>query len=311
MGRRRHYGPRVTRTFATLALLLTAVGAAAQEPVFKVDVRLVRLLVTVKNLAGELVGSLEARDFAVTDNGVKQDIAVFEHQTTQPLSIALLIDISASTAKDLRYETTSVTKFLEALVREGNPEDAAAFYSFNDQITLLNTYTRNVARIEERLKTLKPDAGTSLYDAIYLAAPALREREGRHVIVAISDGGDTTSSKKYRDALDAAQKADAIFYPIVVVPITNPAGRNTAGEHALETLAASTGGRSFYPTVGAQLDRAFAEILRDLRTQYLLSYYPARVPVGDSSFHTVRVEIPKRRELRISTRSGYYGEVSR
>jgi len=316
MGRGGHYGPNVKQAFTTVALvlaalLLTAAGTAAQEPVFKVNVRLVRLLVTVKNLAGELVGSLEARDFTVSDNGVRQEIAVFEHQTTQPLSITLLIDISASTAKDLRYETVSVTKFLDALVREGNPDDAAALYAFNDQVTLLNTYTRNVSRLEERLRTLKPDAGTSLYDAIYLATPAMRERQGRHVIVAISDGGDTTSSKKFKDALDAAQKADAIFYPIVVVPITNPAGRNTAGEHALETLAANTGGRAFYPTVGAQLDRAFTEILRDLRTQYLLGYYPARVPTGDGAFHTVRVEIPQRRELRISTRSGYYGEGTR
>ena len=311
MGRRRHNRPHLKRALLALALLWAAAGALAQEPVFKVDVRLIRLLVTVKNAAGDLVGALEARDFTVADNGVKQDIAIFEHQTTQPLSIALLVDISASTAKDLRYETTSVNKFLETLVREGNPEDAASLYAFNDQVTLQQAYTRRIIRLEERLKNLKPDAGTSLYDAIYLAAPALRDREGRHVIVAISDGGDTTSSRKYKDALDAAQKADAIFYPVVVVPITNPAGRNTGGEHALETLAASTGGRAFYPTVGAQLDRAFADILRDLRTQYLLGYYPARVPVGDGSYHTVRVEIPKRPELRISTRTGYYGEVSR
>jgi Ca-activated chloride channel family protein len=293
------------------ALLLSAAGASAQEPVFKVDVRLVRLLATVKNLAGELVGSLEARDFTVTDNGVKQEIAVFEHQTSQPLSITLLIDTSGSTGKDLRYEITSVTKFLEALVREGNPDDAAALYAFNDQVTLLNSFTRRLTRIEERLRGLKADAGTSLYDAIYLATPALRDREGRHVIVAITDGGDTTSSKKYKDALDAAQKADAIFYPVVVVPITNPAGRNMGGEHALEALAASTGGRAFYPSIGAQLDRAFAEILRDLRTQYLLGYYPARVPTGDGAYHSVRVELPERRELRISTRTGYYGDISR
>ena len=161
------------------------------------------------------------------------------------------------------------------------------------------------------MRGLKAEAGTSLYDALYLATPALREREGRHVIVAITDGGDTTSSKKYKDALDAALKADAVFYPIIVVPITNPAGRNTGGEHALESLAASTGGRAFYPTVGVQLDRAFAEILRDLRTQYLLGYYPTRVATGDGSFHSVGVDLPQRRELRISTRTGYYGEVAR
>ena len=311
MGRRCGYSAHVKRVLIAGALLLSATGAIAQEPVFKVNVRLVRLLATVKNLAGELVGSLEARDFTVTDNGVKQEIAVFEHQTSQPLSITLLIDISASTSKDLRYEVASVTKFLDALIREGHPDDAAALYVFNDQVTLLSSFTRRLTRIEDRLRGLKAEAGTSLYDAIYLATPALRDREGRHVIVAISDGGDTTSSKKYMDALDAAQKADAIFYPIVVVPITNPAGRNTGGEHALETLAASTGGRAFYPTIGAALDRAFTDILRDLRTQYLLGYYPTRVPTGDGAFHSVRVELPQRRELRISTRTGYYGEVSR
>jgi len=129
--------------------------------------------------------------------------------------------------------------------------------------------------------------------------------------VAVSDGGDTTSSKKYPDAVDAAQKADAVFYPIVVVPITNDAGRNTGGEHALETLAASTGGRAFYPSVGASLDRAFEEILRDLRTQYLIGYYPHGVVAGDRHFHALRVELPRRRDLRVSTRTGYYGEVSR
>jgi len=320
MGRRGRNGAHMIlalRRAAIAGALLLAAAAAmfaqgpAQEPVFKVDVRLVRLLATVKNVAGELIGTLEARDFVITDNGVKQDIAVFEHQTTQPLSITLLIDTSGSTGKDLRYETLSVQKFLEALIRQGNPDDAASLYAFNDQVTLLNSFTRRLGSLEERLRGLKPEAGTSLYDALFLATPALRDREGRHVIVAVTDGGDTTSSKKFKDALDAAQRADAIFYPVVVVPISNPAGRNTGGEHALETLAASTGGRAFYPTVGAQLDRAFSEILQDLRTQYMIGYYPARVTTGDGSYHTIRIQLPSRPELRISTRTGYYGEVSR
>jgi Ca-activated chloride channel family protein len=294
-----------------LALFLAVATLAAQQPSFKVDVRLVRLLVTVKNAAGDLVGLLNRADFTVQDDGVAQDIAVFEHQTAQPLSVTLLIDTSASTAKDLRYETASIAKFLGALVQEGNPDDAVSLYTFNWQVTLLNSFTRRTGRIEESLKTLHPEGGTSLYDAVYLSSRELRDRDGRHVIVAVSDGGDTTSSKKYPDAVDAAQKADAVFYPIVVVPITNDAGRNTGGEHALETLAASTGGRAFYPSVGASLDRAFAEILRDLRTQYLIGYYPRGGVAGDAHFHTVRVQLPGRRDLRVSTRTGYYGEVSR
>ena len=304
--------PGQSATVIAVALFFGAALAVAQEParapetVFKVDVRLVRLLATVKNAAGDLVGSLEPKDFTVKDNDVVQEIAVFEHQTTQPLSITLLIDTSGSTGKDLKIETASLEKFLNALVREGNTGDAVSLYAFNYQVTLINSFTRRVSRVEENLKRLASEGGTSLYDAMYLAAPALSDREGRHVIIAVTDGGDTTSSKKYNDALIAAQRADAVFYPIVVVPITNPAGRNTGGEHALETLAANTGGRAFYPGVGAELDRAFADILRDLRTQYLLGYYPRGVATGDGKFHTVRVEAPQRKDLQVSTRTGYY-----
>jgi VWFA-related protein len=130
--------------------LLTLVCSAllGQDANFKIDVQLVRLLVTVKNPAGDLVGSLESRDFELFDSGVKQSISVFEHQTTQPLSVTLLIDTSGSTAKDLKYETVSLGKFLTALVKEGNPDDAASLYSFNDQVTLLNSYTRRLGRLE-------------------------------------------------------------------------------------------------------------------------------------------------------------------
>ena len=283
----------------------------AQDPVFRTDVRLVRLLVTVKNPAGELVGTLDKGDFKVSDNGVPQEISVLERQTAQPLSIALLIDASSSTAKDLQYEVGSIQKFMAALIEDGNDRDAAALYAFNWAVTLLNTFTRRPGRIEKRLKQVVPEGGTSLYDAIYLVGGDLRGREGRHVIVAVTDGGDTTSSKTFRDAVEAAQRADAIVYPVVVVPISNPAGRNTGGEHALETLAAQTGGRTFYPTVGRQLDRAFIDILRDLRTQYMIGYYPRGVPVGDRAFHSVRVEVPHNKDLRVSSRSGYYGDSGR
>ncbi len=304
---------RHTVIWATLllAVLASACIIVAQESSFKIDVQLVRLLVTVKNPDGDLVGSLESRDFELFDSGVKQDIAVFEHQTNQPLSVTLLIDTSGSTAKDLKFETVSLTKFLNALVREGNPADAASLYSFNDEVTLLNSFTRRLTRLEESLKPLRSDAGTSLYDAIYLSTSPLRDRDGRHVIVAVTDGGDTTSSKKFSDARAAAQRADAVIYPIVVVPITNPSGRNTGGEHALETLAESTGGRTFYPTVGEQLDRTFSDILRELRTQYLIGYYPRGPMAGDGKFHSIRLELPQRPDLHISTRAGYYGVVSR
>ena len=301
---------KVIAAAAILGAVAFACILAAQEPSFKIDVQLVRLLVTVKNPDGDLVGSLESRDFELFDSGVKQNISVFEHQTTQPLSVTLLIDTSGSTAKDLKFETVSLAKFLNSLVKQGNPEDAAALYSFNDEVTLLNPFTRRLTQLEDSLRPLKSDAGTSLYDAIYLSTSAMRGRDGRHVIVVVTDGGDTTSTKKYSDALSSILRAEAVFYPIVVVPITNPAGRNTGGEHALETLARDSGGLAFYPTV-EQLDRTFTDILRELRTQYLIGYYPHGPLAGDGKFHRIRLELPRRPDLRISTRTGYYGVVSR
>src|SRR5260370_17319788 len=184
-----------------------------QEPIFRVDVRLVRLLATVKNAAGDLVGSLGPKDFAVRDNDIVQEISVFEHQTTQPLSVTLLIDTSGSTGKDLKFETASLVKFLDALVREGNPDDAVSLYAFNYQVTLINSFTRRLSRVEDNLKRLAAEGGTSLYDAIYLAAPPLRDREGRHVIVAVPAAGTTTTSKKSNQPPHPPPKASPIFSP--------------------------------------------------------------------------------------------------
>jgi Ca-activated chloride channel family protein len=230
-------------------VLSLAPAALAQDPVIRVNVRLVRMLVTVKDANGQLIGSLAKNDFTVFDNGVKQDVAVFERQTEQPLSVAMLVDTSASTGIELRYELESVSRFLKALLGEGNPEDTVALYSFNWQVTLHSSYTRRFARVDQVLKQLKSEGGTSLYDAIYLASRELEYREGRHVMVLVTDGGDTTSSKDFHQALEAAQLADAILYPVLVVPISNPAGRNVGGENALTSLAAGTGGGYLLPTL--------------------------------------------------------------
>lgn len=296
------------RHFALLAGALSlCVPAHSQDTVIRVNVRLVRLLATVKNTAGQLIGSLNKSDFTVFDNGVKQEISLFERQTEQPLSVAVLVDTSASTGIELKYELDSVARFLRALFREGNPDDAAALYSFNWQVSLLSSYTRRILRLEQRLKQLKSEGGTSLYDAIYLASQDLDGREGRHVMIVVTDGGDTTSTKDFHSALDAAQRADTILYPVLVVPIRNEAGRNVGGENALTTLASGTGGRVFLPTIGAELDNAFSDILRELRTQYLIGYYPKDMPPTKDRFHKVQVRLTSP-GLRVFTRSGYYGE---
>lgn len=287
--------------------LLFAARSPAQDTNIRVDVRLVHMLVTVKDASGQLIGSMNRDDFSIYDNGVKQDVALFERQTEQPLSVALMIDTSASVGIELRYELDSAAKFLKALVSEGNPQDAAALYTFDWRTTLLRSFTRRYALLEQALRQIKTTGGTALYDAIYLVTRELEDRDGRHVMVIVTDGGDTTSSKDFHEALNSAQRADVLIYPIVVVPISNSAGRNVGGENALTTLSAGTGGRVFTPSSALELDRAFTDILRELRTQYLIGFYPRNVPPSKDRYHNLKVTVPNK-NLRVITRSGYYGD---
>jgi Ca-activated chloride channel homolog len=296
-----------------LALLFLSASAVAfaqgdDDVTFRADVQLVRILATVKDQAGALVGSLEKADFEVRDNGVPQQISVFERQTDQPLSVAVLIDNSGSTAKDLKFETESVTRFARALLREGNPEDAVSLYSFNWEIVKQNGFTRNVTAIERSLRALRGEAGTALYDAILLASRDIEDRPGRKVLVVVTDGGDTISRSDFGRAIEAAQLADAVIYPVLVVPITNDAGRNTGGENALTTMSLRTGGRVFEPTLGAALDQSFDQIIRDLRTQYLIGFYPRNVPPTKERFHSLDIRL-RDGSLQVKARNGYYGEA--
>jgi len=127
-------------------------------------------------------------------------------------------------------------------------------------------------------------------------------------MVIVTDGGDTVSSKDFHAALEAAQLADCVIYPILVVPIEADAGRNIGGENALTGLARGTGGRVFAPSVGAAMDRTFDQIIRELRTQYLLAFYPKDVPLTKDRFHRLDVQVA-RPELQVLTRSGYYGDA--
>jgi len=293
--------------------LLTAPVLLAQEPqTIRVDVKLVRLLVTVKSPTGQPIGNLKREDFAVEDKGVQQEIAVFERSTAQPLSVSLLVDTSLSTATNLQYEMRAIQGFLRALFKEGNAEDRASLYSFHDEVRMETGFTRTMDRVLKPLMKLKPLSGTSLYDALWFASQDLERRPGRRVMVVVTDGGDTTSRKKYRDALESAQRADAVIYSILVVPIAADVGRNVGGENALATLAGSTGGRIFQPTLGKQLDAAFAAILSDLRTQYLLGYYPRQLPADAKPFHPVRVRLTGATVasdgLQLLSRNGYYGD---
>jgi Ca-activated chloride channel family protein len=291
-----------------LGSVMAALLAAAAWAQFTTDVRLVRIVATVKTRTGQLVGGLQKEDFLVSDNGAPQEVKIFERQTDQPLSVALMIDTSGSTAKDLKFETDSAAKFVRALLGEGNPKDSVSLWGFDYDVHQETNFTHRMDFLESRLKTIHGSAGTSLYDAIWFAAHELEPRDGRKVMVIVTDGGNTTSYRNSQQALEAAQLADAVAYPVVVIPIMNEAGRNTAGENFLTFLADGTGGRTFLPSLGSQLDKAFRDIISDLRTEYLLGYYPRNVPLTKNRFHTLQVRV-KAPELQVFARNGYYGEA--
>ncbi len=147
---------------------------------------------------------------------------------------------------------------------------------------------------------------------LYLGSDALLERRGRKVMVVITDGGDTVSKTNYQEAVREAQEAEVILYSIIIVPIENSAGRDIGGEHALIQLSRDTGGKYFYASGLEQLDAAFRKISDELRTQYLIAYYPG-TRLADSEFRRIEIKInpstndyPDPRELLVRHRTGYY-----
>ena len=276
-------------------------------PTISVNVKLVNVFASVADSGGAPYGALKKEDFRIFEDGVEQKLSVFERESELPLSIIVALDTSMSTRKDLPLEIASARRFTHAIIR---PVDAISLYQFSTYVSQVLAFTHDERRIDEALGHLRTGAATALYDAIYLSAQALEKRQGRKVIVLITDGGDTASKTDYPEALRAAQISEALIYSIIMVPIEADAGRDTGGEHALIQLSRDTGGKFFYATSTAQLDEAFCQISDELRTQYLLAYYPVS-RVG-AEFRRISVELTPEakqranRELVVRNRAGYY-----
>ena len=241
------------------------------------------------------------------EEGVPREVAVFERRTNRPLSVALMLDASLSTAIELRYERQSAGRFLASLLGRGSqPADNAAVFAFSSGVVALSPFTRDHRKLEQALQRVRPETGTSLYAAVVSASDALARREGRRVIVLITDGGDTTSHLRFADALRAAHSSESAIYALIVLPIRSDAGRNRGGEHALLTLAKNTGGEAFIQHGAENLDEAFGQILRSLRTQYLLGYYSRHDQAATGGdFRNVEIQVVRDGAV-VLARSGYF-----
>jgi Ca-activated chloride channel homolog len=276
------------------------------DTTFKVDVKLVNVFVTVTDDHGSPVAGLNKEDFALQEDDRDQKIAVFGKESALPLSIVLQIDTSLSTRKDLPLELLSARRFAHAILR---PVDGLSVYAFSEVVNEITPFTSDAKVIDRGIDRIRLGSATALYDALYLGSHALEPRQGRKVMVVITDGGDTVSSVNYKEAVRAAQQAEAIVYSIIIVPIEASAGRDTGGEHALIQLSEDTGGRHFYATSAPQLDEAFGKISDELRTQYLLAYYPSQ-RLANSDYRRIRVSLHGQAAYNVRHRTGYYTSKS-
>jgi Ca-activated chloride channel family protein len=274
-------GAKIARVSVCALFCAGMVGAAAinaRPQVLHVQTNLVSILTSVLDANGRPVVDLPEDSFQVFEEGVPQKIDRFEAETNQPLDLALMVDASLSTLKDLKFEGESAAHFIRQVVRPG---DKLGVFSFADAVDELAGFSSDVPELQNAARKITPGAGTVLYDALVLGSKALERLPAanrRRVIVLVTDAGETTSVSRFEDARREAIASNALLYSIVIRPIPNESGRNTAGEHALITITDSTGGALFYLDNFDQLESMFEKIDRELRTQYLLGYYPQPVP---------------------------------
>ena len=315
---RQTFLPIVALVLSVLPLLATsaqvpprqAPRAGGDQGRIRVEVNLVHVIASVLDSHNRPAPDLPKEAFELYEEGVKQKIAVFESETQQPLDLALMIDSSLSTIKELANEREAAAHFIRQVVRPG---DRLAVFEFADSVTQLTDFSADVPLLQSAVRHIQEGAGTALYDAVYLGAQALGKRspDRRRVIVLVTDAGETTSRADFESARRSALRAEAMLYTTVIRAVKSEGGRNTAGEHALETITETTGGAVYYPDSVAELDNIFDRIDRELRTQYRLGYYPEPRPPRNALRHLeVRVKVPgaeaDQDDYTVRYRKGYF-----
>lgn len=293
-----------------------------QAPTIKVEVDVVNILCSVRNRQGGLVGGLAKDDFLLSEDGKPQTLKYFTRETDLPLTLGLLVDVSRSQERLIEIEKQAASQFFSSVLRQ---KDLAFLISFGSEAELLQDYTSSARLLRDGLEGLKVNApvggpmpgpvptvyqprGTVLYDAVYLAATdRLKGQVGRKALVLITDGVDQGSRLKLEDALQAAQKADAIIYSIYYVDPSAYYGHGFFGgvsDAALKKMSEETGGRLFRVSKNNSLPAIFDQIQQEMRSQYALGYTPAN-PIGDGTFRRLDIKT-RQKDLKVQARKGYY-----
>jgi len=265
----------------------------------------VNVVFTVTDKHGKRITDLKQSDFRVVDdNKPPEEIRSFHAETNLPLQVGLLIDASNSVRDRFKFEQESAIEFLNQTVRRGY--DLAFVVGFDVTPEVTQDFTDNTEALAHGVHELRPGGGTALYDALYYACrerllKASKATPVRRAIILLSDGEDNQSHVTREEAIDMAQRAEAIVYTIS----TNVSGSKGPGDKVMERIADATGGRAFFPFQIRDVADAFSEIQDELRSQYAISYKPADLK-KDGHYRTIEIVANDRKNFRVRSRRGWY-----
>ncbi len=282
---------------------------ASNIPTIRVGTNEVNVVFTVTDKHGKRITDLKQNDFHfVDDNRPATEIRSFHSETNLPLQVGLLIDASSSVRDRFKFEQESAVEFLNQTIRKRY--DQAFVVGFDATPEVTQDFTDDTEKLAHGVRELRPGGGTALYDALYYACrdKLLKAKQigpSRRAIILLSDGEDNQSHVTREEAIEMAQRANAIIYTIS----TNVSGTKGAGDKVLERMADATGGRAFFPFQIRDVTNAFGEIQDELRSQYDVSYKPADFK-ADGHFRTIEIVANDRKNFRVRARRGYYAPVA-
>jgi VWFA-related protein len=305
------------------ALLLAQDDASKDAATLKVEVNLVNILFNVRDKKSGLVGNLNKDDFKVFEDGKEQEVKYFNRETDLPLTIGLLIDVSASQMNLIEVEKNAAYQFFGTVLRK---QDLAFLISFGEDAELLQDYTNSPKLLRAGLDglhvnsgvggfgpgpvpTISQPRGTVLYDAVYLAAAdQLKGQVGRKVLVLITDGEDEGSRYKISQAIEAAQRADALIYGFWYVDRRFYMSRGMvfagSSDSALRQMSEDTGGHVFHIDNHLTLQDAFTQLQDEMRSQYAIGYTPSN-PAKEGTFRKIEIRTTNK-DWKVQARKGYY-----
>lgn len=293
----------------------------------KVQTNLVNVFATVRDKKNGLITDLKQDDFKIYEDGVEQKIAYFSKDMNLPITLAILIDTSGSMQNILGAEQDAASRFVKTVMR-GN-KDEAIVISFDFDVNLLADFTEDPEVLEEGIHRARISAisaggvvtpgtipnnnagGTNLYDAVYLAShDELATEAGRKAIIVLSDAEDTGSKLSLNEAIESAQRSDAVihFLRLSDEPFYFGMGMTYNGSGVARKMADETGGREIEIKSEKNLEGAFALIAEELRSQFVLGYYPTNTK-HDGTFRKVKLDVA-RPDSRVLARKGYYAPNS-